>query len=60
MSDAAKNDVVANALAEVAKMRAWREKAEAERRKTFGAMGTRQSVYVLARQKQSQSETKPQ
>ncbi|MGE8106625.1 hypothetical protein ACQKP1_23330 [Allorhizobium sp. NPDC080224] len=59
MSDAAKNDVVARALAEVAKMRAWREKAEAERRKTFGAMGTRQSVYVLARQNSSMKEVKP-
>lgn len=54
------NDVVAKALAEVAKARAWREKAEAERRQTFGAMGVRQSVYVLARQKSAPTETKPQ
>ena len=60
MSEMAKNDVVARALNEVAKMRAWREKAEADRRKTFGAMGTRQSVYVLARRKPSTREIKPQ
>ncbi|MGC4410961.1 hypothetical protein D4A92_23140 (plasmid) [Rhizobium rosettiformans] len=60
MTDTHTNDVVANALAEVAKLRVWREKVEAERRKTFGAMGTRQSVYVLARQKPAPTETKSQ
>ncbi|WP_157790664.1 hypothetical protein [Agrobacterium albertimagni] len=57
MCETGSNDVVAKALAEVAKMRAWREKVEAERRKTFGAMGTRQSVYALARQKPSHTGT---
>lgn len=60
MSETATNDVVEKALAEVAKMRAWREKVEAERRKTFGAMGTRQSVYVLGRMKPSKRGIKAQ
>lgn len=60
MNETGTNDVVAKALAELAKMRAWREKVEAERQRTFGAMGMRQSVYVFARQKPSQTETKPQ
>lgn len=56
MTTTSPNDVVANALAEVAKARAWRERAEAERRRTFGAIPTRQSVYVLARKKPLESE----
>lgn len=51
MTNTSTNDVVANALAEVAKARAWRERNEAQRRRTFGGMATRQSVYVLARKK---------
>jgi hypothetical protein len=51
MTTTSTNDVVANALAEVAKARAWREKNEDQRRRTFGGMATRQSVYVLARKK---------
>ncbi len=54
------NDVVANALAEVAKARAWRERAEAKRRRTFGVIPTRQSVYVLARRKPERSEPSKQ
>ena len=49
MTDIGTDDVVAKALAEVAKARAWRERNEAERRRIFGAMPVRQSVYVLAR-----------
>jgi hypothetical protein len=51
MTTTSTNDVVANALAEVAKARAWRERNEAQRRRTFGGMATRQSVYVLALRK---------
>lgn len=60
MTATSSNDIVANALAEVAKARAWRERAEAERRRTFGAIPTRQSVYVLARKKPSESEPSKQ
>lgn len=60
MTTTSPNDVVANALAEVAKARAWRERAEAERRRTFGAIPTRQSVYVLARKKPEGSEPSKQ
>jgi hypothetical protein len=45
------NDVVAIALAEVARARAFRERAEAERKRVFGAIPLRQSVYVLAYRK---------
>ncbi len=51
MSAAETNDVVANALAEVARARAFRERAEAERKRVFGAIPVRQSVYVLAYRK---------
>ncbi len=60
MTATSSNDVVANALAEVAKARAWRERAEAERRRAFGTIPTRQSVYVLARKKPSGSEPSKQ
>lgn len=56
MATTSTNDVVANALAEVAKARAWRERNEAQRLRTFGGMGTRQSVYVLARKKTEEEE----
>lgn len=56
MTIASTNDVVANALAEVAKAREWRERNEAQRRRTFGGMVTRQSVYVLARKKPEEEE----
>lgn len=51
MTATSTNDVVANALAEVAKARAWRERNEAQRRLAFSGMAARQSVYVLARKK---------
>lgn len=57
MTAASTNDVVANALAEVAKARAWRERNEAQRRRTFGGIATRQSVYVLARKKPVEEKT---
>ncbi|MDH4442389.1 MAG: hypothetical protein QE284_18645 [Rhizobium sp.] len=56
MTTTSTKDVVANALAEVAKARAWRERNEAERRRTFGSMATRQSVYLLARKKPEEEE----
>ena len=56
MTTTSTNDVVANALAEVAKARAWRERNEAQRRRTFGGISTRQSVYVLARKKTMNNE----
>lgn len=56
MTTTSTNDVVANALAEVAKARAWRERNEAQRHRTFGGMATRQSAYVLARKKPVEEE----
>ncbi len=60
MTTVSTNDVVAVALAEVAKARAWRERAEAERQRTFGAMPGRQSIYVLARLKRADQEPSKQ
>ncbi|MCZ8158948.1 MAG: hypothetical protein O9256_03560 [Rhizobiaceae bacterium] len=56
MTTTSTNDVVANALAEVAKARGWRERNEAQRRQTFSGMAVRQSVFVLARKKPEEKE----
>lgn len=56
MTTASTNDVVANALAEVAKARAWRERNDAQRRQTFGNIAIPQSVYVLAHKKKMDAE----
>lgn len=56
MTTVSTNDVVANALAAVAKARTWWERAEAQRRRAFGDMAVRQSVYVLARKKSMEEE----
>lgn len=56
MTTADTNDAVAKALAEVARARAWRERNEAERLRTFSGMAVRQSVYAIARRKSKEEE----